>query len=350
MDLHPETDLKPAYLTTARLRLVPVTDVDPADVVAGIGNYDVARWLGRVPYPYRLEDAQAFVTANRAQAGRFWFILDPEGLVGGISIDRELGYWLARDAWGKGYATEAAEAVVDVHFADPAAGDLESNYFPGNDRSGAVLRKLGFARAGTRPVKSLSLSQTVESNAVVLTRAAWEASRRLEITTDRLILRGLRDSDWRRLQQIGGAPEVARMMLSMTAPWPEEDVRRWIAASQFRGRLGYRLGITLPGDALIGMVGIGPDRSAHYMLDRRHWGRGLMTEAMHAFLADIFARFPEVDRIEADHFTDNPGSGVVLRKLGFEQTGTGLGVSRARVERAPNVLYRLHRDAFGQLP
>ncbi|MBT8476392.1 MAG: GNAT family N-acetyltransferase [Rhodobacteraceae bacterium] len=339
-----------AHLTTPRLRLTPVTEVDPADVVAGIGNYDVARWLGRVPYPYGLDDAAAFIAANTALAGRVWFIHDADGLVGGISIDRELGYWLSRTAWGQGYATEAGDAVVDVHFADPVADDLLSGHYPGNDRSAVVLKKLGFTYTGRRTVQSAALGQTIDGHELVLTRAAWQARRHFTVDTDRLRLRTLKPGDWRRLQQFGGDPDVARMMLHLTVPWPEAAVKQWIAGSTYRGRPGFRLAICLADGALIGTVGLGPDRSVAFMLDRRYWGKGYATEAMRGFLAECFTRFDDLDTLEADHFTDNPNSGAVLRKLGFERTGTGLGASKARVERAPNVLYRLTRDRFKAVP
>ena len=53
-----------AHLTTPRLRLGPVSEADPAAIVEGIGNYDVARWLGRVPHPYREADARALVSVQ----------------------------------------------------------------------------------------------------------------------------------------------------------------------------------------------------------------------------------------------------------------------------------------------
>lgn len=336
-----------AHVSTPRLRLIPVGEGDPDAVVAGIGNYEVARWLGRVPYPYGVDDARAFIDANRAFAGKVWFILDAGGLVGGISIDREFGYWLARDAWGQGYATEAGDAAVDVHFADPAATEITAGYFPGNDRSSAVLRKLGFRETGRRPVKSLALAQTIESHEMHLSRDAWRARRHIEIRSDRLVLRPFAGNDWRRLQQIGGVPEVARMASALTAPWPETAVRDWIESGRFRGRPGYRLAITLPDGALIGAIGIGSDYALAVMLDRRYWGRGYATEAARALIGDVFARFATVGEITATRFADNPASGAMLAKLGFERTGTGLGASKARVERAPIVLYRLRRDRFG---
>jgi len=165
-------------IETPRLILKPVSTSDVSAVVPAIGNYDVVRWLGRVPYPYRHSDADAFVAANAANAGRVWFVHDATGLVGGISIDGELGYWLRREAWGRGYAVEAAVGAINAHFADRRAGYLPSGHFPGNERSRRVLEKLGFRPTGTRIVAARALAQQVESHAYRLTRADWALMRR----------------------------------------------------------------------------------------------------------------------------------------------------------------------------
>lgn len=166
-----------AIIETPRLVLKPVAECDVREVANAIGNYDVARWLGRVPYPYRVADAEAFIAANAQNDGRVWFIHDAGGLVGGISIDGELGYWLKRTAWDKGYATEAGIAAVEAHFSDPEAGELVSGHYLANDRSRRVLEKLGFRPAGQRIVAARALGQTVESRAYRLTRSAWEERR-----------------------------------------------------------------------------------------------------------------------------------------------------------------------------
>ena len=67
-------------------------------------------------------------------------------IIGMIGLDDELGYWLAPEYHGKGYATEAARAVLENYFDNPYAAPLKSGYHLGNDRSANVLRKLGFAR------------------------------------------------------------------------------------------------------------------------------------------------------------------------------------------------------------
>ncbi len=68
----------------------------------------------------------------------------------------------------------------------------------------------------------------------------------LNLRTARLVLRPLQDADRPVLARIGGQPEVARMMSSLQASWPERDVRAWIARSEWRGRPGFRLAVCLP--------------------------------------------------------------------------------------------------------
>ncbi|MEC7670591.1 MAG: GNAT family N-acetyltransferase, partial [Pseudomonadota bacterium] len=82
-----------------------------------------------------------------------------------------------------------------------------------------------------------------------------------------------------------------------------------------------------------------------YVLGKGHWGKGLATEATSALLGFVFDRF-DTDVVEADHFDDNPASGRVLAKLGFEKIGQGTGTSAARLEPTANTHYRLIRQNF----
>ena len=56
----------------------------------------------------------------------------------------ELGYWIGRPYWGRGYATEAARALVEYGFHDLELSCILAAYYDGNDRSRHVLDKLGF--------------------------------------------------------------------------------------------------------------------------------------------------------------------------------------------------------------
>lgn len=167
------------------------------------------------------------------------------------------------------------------------------------------------------------------------------------VETPRLTLRAFTGADLPALARIGADPRVAPMMGTIPVPWPEAEIRAWVERSRFRGAVGFRLGIALKDGRLIGSAGLGgAPASLAYFLDPAAWGRGYATEAMRAFLAACFARFPGLDVIAADHYADNPASGRVLQKLGFVKTGEGTGRSLARLEPAPNIHYRLMRASF----
>ncbi|WP_108484102.1 GNAT family N-acetyltransferase [Oceaniglobus ichthyenteri] len=334
-----------ATLTTARMTLRAPRPDDATALTDAIGNYDVVRWLGRVPYPYGVADARAFI--DRAQPGKTWLMWENDVLIGGISVGDELGFWLARGAWGRGLATEACDAVIDTYFADPAAGPLEAGHYDGNDRSARVLIKQGFRYVGTKQVTAKALHQPLLSRVMELRRDEWHARRTYRLTTPRLTIRELGLGDVPSLIRIAGQPRVAQMMFNITVPWPESAAQRWVLAARYRGRLGFRAAICRQG-VLIGVIGIGqvPGRSTvtcMYFIDPAHWGQGYAKEALVHFLNDTMARF-HVETIWADHFDDNPASGAVLRHAGFTPQRASTGTSVVRDGPCATTIYCLNRS------
>lgn len=178
-------------LRTPRLTLRPLREADADAVFDGVSNFDVIRWLGRIPYPYGREDAVAFISRTMRGELRAWAVDDGDGFVGVVGLDEELGYWLARPAWGKGYGFEAAHAVVEHWFSDPKNGDIESGHYADNDRSRRILLALGFKPVRDRPRFARALSQDVMGTDLILTRDAWAARQDFTIETRRLIIRPL---------------------------------------------------------------------------------------------------------------------------------------------------------------
>lgn len=329
-------------LRTPRLTLRPL-ETDDADALAeGAGNYDVSRWLGSVPYPYGRDDAERFIARLRGDNRMVWAICDADGLCGVGGVEEEFGYWIARPAWRRGYGFEAAHAIAGHWFADPARGDLVTGYFSDNRRSAAILKALGFVVTDTGLRFARSLSQDLPTTHVRLSRARWRSRQGFRLTTSRLTLRPLARSDARALAAMSVEP-VARNMSTLPVGMSVAQAEHWIAEGAFRGLPGFRLGIERD-DRLAGVVGFGgAPLSIAYFLAPEHWGRGLATEALAAFLPALFDRFP-VTRIAAERFADNPASGAVLRKFGFEETGRSFETSKARLEPAPAITYAVHRD------
>lgn len=329
-------------LRTPRLTLRPLEETDCDAVFDGVSNHDVIRWLGRIPYPYGREDAAAFIARVRRGELRAWAVEDADGFVGVAGLDEELGYWLARPAWGKGYGFEAAHAVVEQWFSDPAAGDIASGHYNDNDRSRRILWALGFRPVQQRARFARALSQDVMGTDLVLTRDAWEARRDFTLTTRRLTLRPLADGHADALAA-ATVPDVTRMMGYVPTGMSRDEVLADMPRRRWRGLPNFTLAIE-KGGAFIGSAAFGGSPlSIAFFLVPGAWGRGLMTEALAAFVPELFRRFP-MNRIVADHFEDNPASGAVLRKLGFEETGREMGTSLARLEPAPLITYALTRD------
>lgn len=150
-------------LTTARLTLRPLRKGDGARLQALCGNWNVARMLARVPYPYPDGLAETWIEEQKAQreagAGYVFAIALSDELIGAIGLERrddgtfELGYWLGEPWWGQGYMSEAAARVVRFAFEELNLDKLTASYFAENAASGRIQRKCGFriVRHGTLP-------------------------------------------------------------------------------------------------------------------------------------------------------------------------------------------------------
>ena len=161
------------FARTKRLTLRPGWPEDAPALTAAIAHEAVAMKLARLPWPYTRDHADHWLRAPTTPGDVSLVILSHERrlprIVGGIGLTRgddahELGYWLTPDAWGKGLATEAGRAVVEMaRYALPISR-LVSAYHIDNPASGNVFRKLGFRPTGRTEMRhSLARGGTVET-------------------------------------------------------------------------------------------------------------------------------------------------------------------------------------------
>ena len=332
-------------LRTARLNLRPVVEADAPAIVDALNVFDVAKWLTAPPYPYTHEDAVYFIK-NVVPHEVIWAIEMDGRMIGSIGCKPDLGYWLDQRFHGQGIMSEAARAVVAWYFGHHDE-DLVSGHFMGNIGSRTILRGLGFTDTHSEDVVPPATGQSVKLQRMKLTREQWLTACPLCIETDRLTLREFGPQDHPSLSRIGGDPTVAPMLMSVTSPWPISRVAGWVDAARYRGKPGFRAAITTHDATLIGAIGLGPARadgsaSMMYFLDPSVWGQGYGTEAARGFVDYCFQTYP-VRSLFAGYFDENPASGRVLRKLGFQVTGHVIGESAARQNPAPETLMTLPR-------
>jgi RimJ/RimL family protein N-acetyltransferase len=146
------------FAITERLTLRPGWREDAQALFDAFADEAIVRNLATAPWPYRLSDAEHFLTRERRPRDAACLILlRTDGgprLVGGIGFGRtpdgevEFGYWIARPFWGRGIATEAGRALIANARDTLRLPRLVSGHFVDNPASGRVLRKLGFRPTG----------------------------------------------------------------------------------------------------------------------------------------------------------------------------------------------------------
>lgn len=331
-------------LETEMLLLRPLEASDVKRIVELINTLDVSRWLTVVPYPYTSEDAREFLEI--AQAGGVWAICAKGELVGVIGLqNHEFGYWLGKPYWGKGYMSEAAFAVCEEHFSAPKAMPIYSGYFVENERSAAILRKLGFSNLGKpKMTHSAATGQKCPLQKLAMTPEQWHFLHPVRLTSERLIIEPAQISDAEAMFEISRHKSVAENLASFPHPLDMNVIYDKLQFGRWKNAGNGWFIIRTKAQDVVGAIGFYTSSkgvgNTGYAVHPDYWGKGYMSEAVGVFTRFLFDRFG-FDYIEAEHFVDNPASGQVMIKNGFEKHGESIGQSKARLEPAPVNIYRL---------
>lgn len=164
------------FARTERLLLRPGWAEDAPALAAAIADETIVRNLATAPWPFTLRDAEAFLAEPRDPVLPSLLIFERTGgdprLAGACGLGRrpsgavELGYWIARPFWGRGIATEACAALIDIA-RTLGLKQLEGSHFLDNPASGRVLEKLGFMPVGITAPR-MSCARGVEAQARLL--------------------------------------------------------------------------------------------------------------------------------------------------------------------------------------
>ena len=160
-------------IETSRLILRPLELSDATRMAPLMRAPEIARMSSSIPNVQPEIGAEGYILITQARAALkrehvFAVDLPGEGLIGVASahVGREfveIGYWIGKPYWDRGYGTEVARAIAE-YAASLDAGKVIAFHFADNPISGRVLEKAGFADSGeTRDLFSLSRAATVPS-------------------------------------------------------------------------------------------------------------------------------------------------------------------------------------------
>ena len=148
-------------LHSERLLLRTFTLDDAPSVRLLAGERDVASTTINIPHPYEEGMAEAWIGTHRpaferGEAAVFAVIDRATGdLVGAVGLTlaaaherAELGYWIGKPFWGRGYATEAAAAILAYAFDVLGLNRVHATHLTRNPASGRVMQKVGMTHEG----------------------------------------------------------------------------------------------------------------------------------------------------------------------------------------------------------
>ena len=157
---HRTTPTAIPVLLTKRLMLRPFQLADARDVQRLAGAPEIADTTLNVPHPYENGMAEAWIETHSSAFAQgemaVFAITEPGGpLLGAISLrlepahrHAELGYWVGVPYWGRGYATEAAAAIIGYGFEVLGLHRIHATHLIRNPASGQVMVKAGMTYEG----------------------------------------------------------------------------------------------------------------------------------------------------------------------------------------------------------
>ncbi len=158
-------------IESERLILRKWEDEDVNDLVEGLNNINVSKWMAGVPYPYTINDAKNFIERSKYQNEEveisLAIILKKDNkVIGGTEITNINkkdgtaggGIWLNEKYQKNGYGTEAFSTKIKYCFNTLGLRRIENGYFLNNEKSKKMQEKLGYKYEGLRRKKFLCLA------------------------------------------------------------------------------------------------------------------------------------------------------------------------------------------------
>ena len=174
-------------IESERFRMRPMRPSDAELVQQYVSDPEVALTTGEIPHPYPDGAAIEWISTHddlrkKGQLEIFAIVeRDSDLLVGAIDLRRgefahihEVGYWVAREQWGRGICTEAVKALVDFAFErDEKLMRIFAYSFPENPASARVQEKAGFQREGLLRHGLVRLTEPRDAFLSAIVREDW---------------------------------------------------------------------------------------------------------------------------------------------------------------------------------
>ena len=162
-------------LKTEHLFLRRFEETDAGAIQTLAGEHALAEMTLNIPHPYIDGLAQIWMESHQVEfesgMGIVFAMSEQETgqLVGAVGLTvtkrfnrAELGYWVGKPFWGKGYATEASEEILRYGFEIMKINKISASHMTRNPASGKVMLKIGMEKEGLLKQHALKWDQFVD--------------------------------------------------------------------------------------------------------------------------------------------------------------------------------------------
>ncbi len=172
-------------LETKRLILRPWREDDAEDLYKYASGADIGFWAGW-PCHTSVQNSREIIRTVLCAPETYAVCKKEDGKpIGSIGFHRadlaekddeyELGYWIGKPFWGKGFIPEAAREMLRYAFEELGLSRIWCGYYDGNERSRRVQEKLGFVyHHTTEGVEVKLLGEIRTGHVMLMTRERWE--------------------------------------------------------------------------------------------------------------------------------------------------------------------------------
>lgn len=185
-------------LVTGRLVLRDWKSSDVQDLIEGLGDLSVAKWLAFAPHPYTEKDAQRWIehcaslsSRNEQERSEYEFAIELKGegkVIGGTSLNRVDrnggtaggGIWINARYQGCGYGSEAFGERIRFAFEGLGLKRLENGFFEGNEGSWKMQQRFGYTleHGNVRALHCAADGETKKEHVTGLSVEDWQSTRR----------------------------------------------------------------------------------------------------------------------------------------------------------------------------
>lgn len=178
-----------------RVKLKTLGIADAESIAENANDPEIAFYVSETfPHPYGRAEALSYIDLATKEmmdglAVHFGIFVDGKGPFGTISLmdistikkSAELGYWLGKKYWGKGYIKEATELILAYGFEELELNRIHARTLSTNERSMKSLELVGFKKEGTLRESTVRKNEHADEVLWGILKKEFKASAKIKV-------------------------------------------------------------------------------------------------------------------------------------------------------------------------